>query len=167
MFLNIQMYFIILKTYDQHFTLTTKKSLHIIFNWPTLQLLQVGWASHAESLGITRAGFFRQNALLSLSQYCWNTEENSSTDANQVKSFTGTDHSMIHRLTPQGQSTHHLCSLSNSSSWLQNSEVSMSQCRQTRHIFLQLVSADRSVIYFGTWQNTALWVIRQSDCQPV
>jgi len=149
------MYFIILKTYDQHFTLTTKKSLHIIFNWPSLQLLQVSWASHTESLGITRAGFFRQNALLSLSQYCWNTEENSSTDANQVKSFTGTDHSMIHRLTPQ--STQDLCWLSNSWSWLQNSEVIMSQCRQTRNTFLQLVSADKSVIYCGTWQNTALW----------
>jgi len=32
MFLNIHMLFIILKTYDQQFTLTTKKSLHIIFN---------------------------------------------------------------------------------------------------------------------------------------
>jgi len=32
MFLNIQIYFIILKTYDPQFTLTTKKSLHIIFN---------------------------------------------------------------------------------------------------------------------------------------
>jgi len=31
LFLNIQIYFIILKTYDQQFTLTTKKSLHIIF----------------------------------------------------------------------------------------------------------------------------------------
>ena len=31
-FLNIHIYFIILKTYDQQFTLTTKKSLHIIFN---------------------------------------------------------------------------------------------------------------------------------------
>jgi len=31
MFLNIQIYWIILKTYDQQFTLTTKKSLHIIF----------------------------------------------------------------------------------------------------------------------------------------
>jgi len=31
MFLNIHMLFIILKTYDQQFTLTTKKSLHIIF----------------------------------------------------------------------------------------------------------------------------------------
>jgi len=29
--LNIHIYFIILKTYDQQFTLTTKKSLHIIF----------------------------------------------------------------------------------------------------------------------------------------
>jgi len=32
MFLNIQIDLIILKTYDQQFTLTTKKSLHIIFN---------------------------------------------------------------------------------------------------------------------------------------
>ena len=32
MFLNIHMLFIILKTYDKQFTLTTKKSLHIIFN---------------------------------------------------------------------------------------------------------------------------------------
>ena len=32
MFVNIQIYLIILKTYDQQFTLTTKKSLHIIFN---------------------------------------------------------------------------------------------------------------------------------------
>ena len=31
-FHNIHIYFIILKTYDQQFTLTTKKSLHIIFN---------------------------------------------------------------------------------------------------------------------------------------
>jgi len=31
MFLNIHIYFIILKTYDQQFTLTAKKSLHIIF----------------------------------------------------------------------------------------------------------------------------------------
>jgi len=30
-FLNIHIYFIILKTYDQQFTFTTKKSLHIIF----------------------------------------------------------------------------------------------------------------------------------------
>jgi len=31
MFLNIQIDWITLKTYDQQFTLTTKKSLHIIF----------------------------------------------------------------------------------------------------------------------------------------
>jgi len=31
MFLNIQIDWIILKTYDQQFTLTTNKSLHIIF----------------------------------------------------------------------------------------------------------------------------------------
>jgi len=31
MFLNIQTALIILKTFDQQFTLTTKKSLHIIF----------------------------------------------------------------------------------------------------------------------------------------
>jgi len=31
MFLNIPIDWIILKTYDQQFTLTTKKSLHIIF----------------------------------------------------------------------------------------------------------------------------------------
>jgi len=31
MFLNIQIDLIILKTFDQLFTLTTKKSLHIIF----------------------------------------------------------------------------------------------------------------------------------------
>jgi len=31
MFLNIQIDLIILKTYDQQFTLTTKKSLHITF----------------------------------------------------------------------------------------------------------------------------------------
>jgi len=31
MFLNIHIYFNTLKTYDQQFTLTTKKSLHIIF----------------------------------------------------------------------------------------------------------------------------------------
>jgi len=32
MFLNVQIDLIILKTYDQQFTLTTKKSLLIIFN---------------------------------------------------------------------------------------------------------------------------------------
>jgi len=31
MFLNIKIYFIILNTHNQQFTLTTKKSLHIIF----------------------------------------------------------------------------------------------------------------------------------------
>ena len=31
MFLNIQIHLLILKTYDGQFTLTTKKSLHIIF----------------------------------------------------------------------------------------------------------------------------------------
>jgi len=31
MFLNIQIDLIILKTFDQQFTLTTKKSLHVIF----------------------------------------------------------------------------------------------------------------------------------------
>jgi len=31
MFLSVQIDLIILKTYDQQFTLTTKKSLHIIF----------------------------------------------------------------------------------------------------------------------------------------
>jgi len=32
MFLNIQIGLVILKTYDQQFTLTIKNSLHIIFN---------------------------------------------------------------------------------------------------------------------------------------
>jgi len=32
MFLNIQIDLIVLQTYDRQFTLTTKKSLHIIFN---------------------------------------------------------------------------------------------------------------------------------------
>jgi len=32
MFLNIQIDWIILKTYNQQFSLTTKKSLHSIFN---------------------------------------------------------------------------------------------------------------------------------------
>jgi len=35
MFLNIQIYLIVLKTYDQQFILTTKKSLHIIFKTVT------------------------------------------------------------------------------------------------------------------------------------
>jgi len=39
-FLNIHIYFIILKTYDQQFTLTTKKSLHIIFK-AFLQVIDV------------------------------------------------------------------------------------------------------------------------------
>jgi len=38
MFLNIRIDWIILKTYDQQFTLTTKKSLHIIF-----KRLVTGW----------------------------------------------------------------------------------------------------------------------------
>jgi len=40
MFRNIQIDLIILKTYDQQFTLTTKKSLHIIFKavWWDLRL---------------------------------------------------------------------------------------------------------------------------------
>jgi len=39
MFLNIQIDLIILKTYGQQFTLTTKKSLHIIFNTNKLSFL--------------------------------------------------------------------------------------------------------------------------------
>ena len=39
MFLNIQIDLIILKTYDQQFTLTTKKSLHIILNEVSYLLL--------------------------------------------------------------------------------------------------------------------------------
>jgi len=42
MFLNIQMDLIILKTDDEQFTLTTKKSLHIIFKvtWLTRVYLE-------------------------------------------------------------------------------------------------------------------------------
>jgi len=43
MFLNIQIDFIILKTYDQKFTLTTKKSLHIIFNAQWLTVIHCVW----------------------------------------------------------------------------------------------------------------------------
>jgi len=39
MFLDIQIDFIILKTFDQKFTLTTKKSLHIIFKAKNLSLV--------------------------------------------------------------------------------------------------------------------------------
>jgi len=49
MFLYIQIDLIILKTYDQQFTLTTKKSLHIIFKdilifWPqrSIWILAIG-----------------------------------------------------------------------------------------------------------------------------
>jgi len=47
MFLNIQINWIILKTYDQQLTLTTKKSLHIIFKWPitTPNHHNFGWPS--------------------------------------------------------------------------------------------------------------------------
>jgi len=41
MFLNIQMDLIILKTDDEQFTLTTKKSLHIIFNCHTQALASI------------------------------------------------------------------------------------------------------------------------------
>jgi len=40
-FLNIHIYFIILKTHDQQFTLTTKKSLHIIFKGCSIMLAVV------------------------------------------------------------------------------------------------------------------------------
>ena len=40
-FLNIHIYFIILKTYDQQFTFTTKKSLHIIFKQSTIKCLPI------------------------------------------------------------------------------------------------------------------------------
>jgi len=39
-FLNIHIYFIMLKTYDQQFTLTTKKSLHIIFKGNEVYIVQ-------------------------------------------------------------------------------------------------------------------------------
>ena len=38
-FLNIHIYFIILKTYNQQFTFTTKKSLHIIFKSASERIL--------------------------------------------------------------------------------------------------------------------------------
>jgi len=38
MFLNIQINLIILKTYDQHCTVTTKKSLHIIFKTGNMEI---------------------------------------------------------------------------------------------------------------------------------
>jgi len=40
MFLNIQIDLIILKTYNQQFTLTTKKSLHIIFKADCMSVLR-------------------------------------------------------------------------------------------------------------------------------
>jgi len=43
MFLNIQIDLIILKTFDQKFTLTTKKSLHIIFKHNYLQNTEYSW----------------------------------------------------------------------------------------------------------------------------
>jgi len=60
MFLNIQICLITLKTYDQQFTLTTKKSLHIIFKHTTLTVhvtLQHvcdwhgGWSKACASMG--------------------------------------------------------------------------------------------------------------------
>jgi len=47
MFLNIQIDLIILKTYDQQFTLMTKKSLHIIFI-----------TGHALSINISASNFW-------------------------------------------------------------------------------------------------------------
>jgi len=43
MFLNIQIDLIILKTYDQQFALTTKKSLHITFNVSGVGLPRMIW----------------------------------------------------------------------------------------------------------------------------
>jgi len=42
MFLNIQIHLIILETYDEQFTLTTEKSLHIIFK-ASGQFSRVNW----------------------------------------------------------------------------------------------------------------------------
>jgi len=46
MFLNIQIDLIILKTYDQQFTFTTKKSLHITFKWWRQALIRRGPSLH-------------------------------------------------------------------------------------------------------------------------
>jgi len=58
MFLNIQIGWIILKTYDQQFTLTTKKSLPIIF-----KALQQGAAPvrYEFRLGCTKSGALWRN----------------------------------------------------------------------------------------------------------
>jgi len=57
MFLNIQIHLIILKTYDQQFSLTTKKSLHITFKPCTsrfcLEELQDLWNSAANNNNTT------------------------------------------------------------------------------------------------------------------
>jgi len=57
-FLNIHMLFIVLKTYDQQFTLTTKKSLHIIFNHCMGSIIQCTGAS---DLQVTQAQRTKQS----------------------------------------------------------------------------------------------------------
>jgi len=49
-FLNIHIYFIILKTYDQQFTLTTKKSLHIIFKYKRALNISRGHGLHTDQV---------------------------------------------------------------------------------------------------------------------
>jgi len=65
MFLNIQIYFIILKTYDQQFTLTTKKSLCIIFkeasydSWESITVVSQ-WPVTDSTIGKLGFDLFRQ-----------------------------------------------------------------------------------------------------------
>jgi len=63
MFLNIQIDLIILKTYDQQFTLTTKKSLHIIFKGVAAagtverKATQLPGASHGAAASASKVNF--------------------------------------------------------------------------------------------------------------
>ena len=60
MFLNIHIYFIILKTYDQQCTLTTKKSLHIIFKMIVSVVFSLKSAANAPK--VTSGGLFRRHS---------------------------------------------------------------------------------------------------------
>jgi len=50
MFLNIQMDWIMLKIYDQQSTLTTKKSLHIIFKTSSASLISCAYKEDEQNI---------------------------------------------------------------------------------------------------------------------
>jgi len=94
-FLNIHMYFIILKTYDQQFTLTTKKSLHIIFN---------DWSLNKGPMPIVRTFIKLISSIIDRSDDNDRTTSFSASNKTMSRNASDTGHSSCSKLVSRVQS---------------------------------------------------------------